>query len=101
MESTADGAVRGSNRPLSSGLCLGRSVGTRRFCLDGAEQLHQVPDLDAFERTYGILDFAAEPLVDSAGDQSVKLLDLVVPREWMGSETGIVLNLVFDYIPVL
>jgi hypothetical protein len=80
---------------------LGLHRGARSFCLDRAKQLHQVLDLDAFERTYRILDFAAEPLVDAVGDQAVELFDRVVPREWMGSKAGIVLNFVLDYIPVL
>src|SRR5579859_7139817 len=79
---------------------LGLCRNTHRFCFDGAEQFREIPDLNALERTHGILDFAAQPEIDSAIDESVEFLDRVLPCEWMGSEAGIVLNLMVDHLPI-
>jgi len=60
--------------------------------LDVVKQFHHVLGLDFFERTHGILDFPAQPLVATAGYEPVELLDGVLPGERMGSEAGVVLN---------
>src|ERR1700756_2864043 len=65
------------------------------------EQLHQVPNLDVFERTHGILDLARESPIDAVGDEPVELLDGVFPGERTGSEARKILNLTLDYLSVL
>jgi hypothetical protein len=63
--------------------------------------LHQVPNLDVFERTHGILDLARESPIDAVGDEPVELLDGVFPGERTGSEARKILNLMLDYLSVL
>src|SRR5580693_8115117 len=62
--------------------------------LDAAEQFHQVSDLDVFERTHGILDLPAQPLISAAGHELVELLDGLLPGERPGREPWVVLHIV-------
>src|SRR5277367_4233299 len=89
---------RCSDEPRPSG---GAFIQYRFAACHAAEQLHQVPDLDAFERAHGILDFAADAFVGAAGHEPVEFLDRILPREWMGSEARVILNLVLDHSVVL
>src|SRR6202167_5576321 len=45
------------------------------------EQQHQILNLDAFERTYRVLDLADHAFISAASDKPVELFDRVLPRE--------------------
>ena len=50
------------------------------------KQLHQILDLDAFQRAHRLLDLAREIVVNVISDEAIKFIDSVLPGNGMRSE---------------
>src|ERR1700722_4331417 len=67
---------------------------SNRSKLDFVQQLHQVADLNNFQRTDGILDLPGQTLVGMPGGELVELRLDLLPRERPRREPGVVRYLV-------
>ncbi len=76
--------------PFTTAAAAGGQNLPRLVSLDLAEQIHQVADLDIFQRTYSTLDFLTQFLVSVIPRQFVELRLDLFPSEWSVRGTRII-----------